>query len=387
MMNLYFNKLILFMFLSFHAYDAHASALQSSDNINWQRKGDKCYYPLNNPNLETKIRWLAQSVLKRSDSSVGCVTFPYLGTPYYDDVIRNKAHAGIDFRTNNDPVYAVEAGHVRKVSFNLAKGRSTLIIENLSRSRKTLYLHMSRIDVKEGDIVDRGTQVGISGSVGACNGSCPHLHLETWGLHSPLYCTRNKSISGSACPDSLNKCEPATISFLTINPTSQVDDPDWTNKSHPHISPPSTNYDTWMISPNAFGKIRIGMNTQEIENNSNDKIISHGSWTCSYIKTRNGPCGVSYMMQNGKLARIDIDTHSIKTDMGISVGSTIQEVTSAYGALKPEKLPRNEPGNMFVIKDTLQNQNTQLRLYTDGNKVLHIRAGLSQAVNLIERCN
>ena len=41
----------------------------------------------------------------------------------------------------------------------------------------TTYLHLSKIDVKVGDMVERGQQVGLAGATGRVTG--PHLH---WGV-------------------------------------------------------------------------------------------------------------------------------------------------------------------------------------------------------------
>jgi murein DD-endopeptidase MepM/ murein hydrolase activator NlpD len=39
----------------------------------------------------------------------------------------------------------------------------------------TLYLHLSKFSVKEGDQVSKGQEIGLSGGTGRATG--PHLHL------------------------------------------------------------------------------------------------------------------------------------------------------------------------------------------------------------------
>lgn len=45
----------------------------------------------------------------------------------------------------------------------------------------SLYIHLSRVDVVEGDYVYSGQQIGLSGNTGCSSG--PHLHLEIHRLH------------------------------------------------------------------------------------------------------------------------------------------------------------------------------------------------------------
>ena len=209
----------------------------------WQATAGGCFTPINSPisdpKLADNLRQLGKAALGVSDETVGCVTFPHLGMPYDVPGINNEAHAGVDFRANGDPVFAVEGGRVVERAFDPANGRSTLIIENNGRNRKVLYLHLSRIDVSTGEQVPAGKQIGIAGTVGACpekKGGCPHLHLEVWGLGSPLYCSRTKAISGSACLDEGGRCSWLRIDDLTADPTWIVDVPG----QHPSAQPQAT---------------------------------------------------------------------------------------------------------------------------------------------------
>jgi murein DD-endopeptidase MepM/ murein hydrolase activator NlpD len=92
--------------------------------------------------------------------------------------ITNKPslHSGIDLKSNNgdDTVRSVKPGKVLVAGFQGNLGNAVLIRHE--RGVETLYGHLDRIFVKEGDKVDEGTPIGLVGNTGQSTGK--HLHFE-----------------------------------------------------------------------------------------------------------------------------------------------------------------------------------------------------------------
>ena len=84
-------------------------------------------------------------------------------------------HEGIDFAAEvGTPIIASAGGIVTAASFHRQYGNRVEIDHGHDFSSR--YAHMSRLDVKQGQIVKRGQQVGLSGNTGRTTG--PHLHFE-----------------------------------------------------------------------------------------------------------------------------------------------------------------------------------------------------------------
>jgi len=94
-----------------------------------------------------------------------------------------KFHAGVDILgTANDPIYAYEGG---KVVFAGDAGNAGLMVQvehsatgNQANRVVSKYMHLSRIDVKAGDVVGEGQTIGGMGNSGNARGEPTHLHFE-----------------------------------------------------------------------------------------------------------------------------------------------------------------------------------------------------------------
>ncbi len=89
---------------------------------------------------------------------------------------RKKRHTGIDFTSpKGTAVQATGNGTVHSV-LNKRSGYGTHIIIDHGYGFKTLYAHLSAVDVKVGQKVVRGQVIGKVGSTGTS--TAPHLHYE-----------------------------------------------------------------------------------------------------------------------------------------------------------------------------------------------------------------
>ena len=79
-------------------------------------------------------------------------------------------------------VIAAAAGNVTTVSYNSARGY--FIVVDHGNGYVTLYQHLSRQDVKVGDMVKAGLQIGAVGETGIS--TAPHLHFEVHVNGTPV---------------------------------------------------------------------------------------------------------------------------------------------------------------------------------------------------------
>ena len=109
-------------------------------------------------------------------------------TSYFGNRVAPKAgastdHKGIDIGASMcAQVIAAAAGKVTTVSYNSARGY--FIVVDHGSGYVTLYQHLSRQDVKVGDMVKAGQQIGAVGETGIS--TAPHLHFEVHVNGTPV---------------------------------------------------------------------------------------------------------------------------------------------------------------------------------------------------------
>ena len=122
-------------------------------------------------------------------------TYLYQGRP-----IDTQVHFGFDLAsTKHSPVPAANAGQVAFVGPLTIYGNTVILDHGLGL--QTLYAHLSSIDVKPGDKIDKGQALGRTGTTGLAVGD--HLHFEV--LVSGVSVTPIEWWDGKWIRDRINK--------------------------------------------------------------------------------------------------------------------------------------------------------------------------------------
>lgn len=126
----------------------------------------------------------ATYTLDIENTEYGCYKMPAWGplsSPF--GWRHNRYHKGVDIQLRKgDPVSCAFDGIVR-----VAKkqgGYGNVVIVRHYNGLETVYAHLSKIKVQDGDVIGAGDLIGLAGSTGHSTG--PHLHFEVRFMGAPV---------------------------------------------------------------------------------------------------------------------------------------------------------------------------------------------------------
>ena|SRR2546423_1778994 len=145
------------------------------------------------------------------------------------------------------------------------------------------------------------------------------------------------------------------------------------------------------LTEDGLGQIQVGMTLAEAVNmgllNENPNMNPR----CDFVFPAVGagiPDGVSAMVVNGKIARIDVDTGTVTTEDGAKIGDTEDRVRSIYGAdLKVEPHKYIEGGHYLTVMGDSASAGKAIVFETDGKRVTMFRGGRLPEVKWVEGCS
>ena len=159
----------------------------------------------------------------------------------------------------------------------------------------------------------------------------------------------------------------------------------------PAATPPAgdTQRDSNRVTEHGLGPLRVGMTLAEARQALGDAlVVPRGTDTlgCDYVTWRGGPPGVHVMIDEGRIARVDVDSANIATAAGARVGDTEDRVRSLYRgrvAVSPHKY---EDGHYLTV-NAAGDSSFAIVFETAQGRVTRYRAGRRPAVEYVEGCS
>jgi hypothetical protein len=146
--------------------------------------------------------------------------------------------------------------------------------------------------------------------------------------------------------------------------------------------------DAWVIREDGTGPAKIGMTLPQLKSVLGEKLRQsedgEGSDSCFYVKPAKHR-HVSFMIEDGRLARVDVDGPGILTMEGIQVGDSESRARRIYGpGLKVEPHKYIDDGHYLTIRS--RDGRYGMRFETEKGKITRFYGGRFQSVQYVEGC-
>jgi len=146
--------------------------------------------------------------------------------------------------------------------------------------------------------------------------------------------------------------------------------------------------DTWIVREDGVGPVKVGMNLSQLNVALHERFLlpaEKEDQGCFYVNPTKHP-QVSFMIENRRLVRIEVDHPGVAKLEGIQVGDSESRVLKLYGRrLKVE--PRaymEEDGHFLTIRS--RDGHYGVRFETDHGKITGFYSGGYHAIQYIEGC-
>lgn len=149
------------------------------------------------------------------------------------------------------------------------------------------------------------------------------------------------------------------------------------------------------VTLSGIGPVRAGMSVAQAAQAAGQRLVRDrddaGDSGCHFVYPEHGPDGVGFMVQKGRIVRVDIGQEArIATVQGIHIGDTEARIRALYpGQITAERHPYGSLTDHYLVltpKDFVDKKYL-LIFETTALRVSSFRSGLKEAVQLIEGCS
>jgi hypothetical protein len=143
------------------------------------------------------------------------------------------------------------------------------------------------------------------------------------------------------------------------------------------------------VTERGIGPLRVGMTVPEASASLGGALAAPaGTDTagCHYVQWRGGPPGVRFLVEGGRIARVDVDSTGIRTAAGAGIGDTEEQVQRLYPgrvSVTPQKYAN---GHYLTVTPGAADTSYAIVFETSEGKVTRFRSGRRPQVQYVEGC-
>ncbi len=150
----------------------------------------------------------------------------------------------------------------------------------------------------------------------------------------------------------------------------------------------ATPVDPWAVRLDGIGPILYGMPVADARAALGDTL---GDPTptdkCLYLVPATVPVGLRFMVENGRVVRVDVDSAGIRTEAGGEVGMSETELHARYPSGFEVRPHKYDTASRYLIYREPADSSLRLVFETDGQRVVRYRAGAMPPVEYVEGCS
>jgi hypothetical protein len=186
----------------------------------------------------------------------------------------------------------------------------------------------------------------------------------------------------------LAACMPSDEGAPEAAPGSTTPAPDPQEAPRPAAGAPAAGGDGWTVGARGAGPAQVGTPLGAAAaalGVTPDTAAARGG--CGYLRPAAKP-GVMVMVNEGQVARVDVDSAGILTAEGAGVGDAAARVRELYAGHVTETPHKYTDGRYLTITPQAASDSAyRLVFETDGAKVTRFRAGRLPEVEWVEGCS
>ena len=151
-----------------------------------------------------------------------------------------------------------------------------------------------------------------------------------------------------------------------------------------------TEESSMIVRFDGIGPVHVGMTLPELNS------ALHTSYkgptdpedepSCFYVDVPNSP-GLSLMVLNDRIARVDVDNPSTRTAKGVHIGDSESRAIMAYGKRLKIEPHHYVPENGHYLTILSAHRKYGIRFETEDGKITRYYAGILEAISYVEGCS